>query len=72
MITSDLPLREYNPRQIQAMLDYIKKNTKFKSDEKAEQRLVYLMTTFPEEMGIKMKLYLASLEPESFNDVAVF
>lgn len=70
-ITTDLSLQEYNPKQIRAMLNYIKKHTKFNSDRKAEQRLIYLMTTFPEEMGIKMKLYLASLEPESFNDVAV-
>lgn len=70
-IVSNLALKEYNPRQIRAMIEYIKKYTKYNSNEKAEQRLIYLLHTYPREMGIKMKLYLASLEPNSFNDITI-
>jgi hypothetical protein len=70
-IITNLALKDYNPRQIKLMMSYIKRNTKYNSDERAEQRLVYLLTTYPREMGIKMKLYLASIEPDSFDDVAI-
>jgi hypothetical protein len=70
-IVPNLALKEYNPKQIRAMVGYIKKYTKYNNNEKAEQRLIYLLHAYPKEMGIKMKLYLASLEPNSFNDVAV-
>lgn len=69
-IITNLALKDYNPRQIKSMISYIKRNTKYNSDERAERRLVYLLSTYPKEMGIKMKLYLASIEPDSFDDVA--
>lgn len=70
-IITNLALRDYNHEQIKAMIKYIKRYTKYNTDKGAGERLVYLMTTYPKEMGVKMKLYLASLKPNSFDDVAV-
>lgn len=70
-IITNLPLRDYNRNQIRAMVEYIKRYTKYNSDENAKKRLMYLMSKYPTEMGIKMKLYLASLTPDSFDDATV-
>lgn len=66
-ITHNTSLKDYNAKQVQAIVKYIQRVNSFKDVLKAEQRFVYLMNTYPKEMGIKMKLYLAAHHPELFD-----
>lgn len=67
MITHNISLKDYNAKQVQAILKYIQRVNSFEDVTKAEQRFLYLMNTYPKEMGIKMKLYLSAHHPELFD-----